>query len=84
MAEKLTVETAVERLATKVMKVSGFTEKELETFDRMDYRDMKEAVLAELDLRNQMLGTCWARGYGVYTMWLKDDAVMVEIGSSCD
>ena len=84
MAEKLTVETAVERLATKVMKVSGFTEKELETFDKMDYRDMKEAVLAELDLRNKMLGTCWACGYGVYTMWLKDDAVMVEIGSSCD
>ena len=82
--DKLKVETAKECIATKVMRVSGFCETEMENLEHMDYRDMKEAVLAELDLRNDMLGTCWHNGYGVYTMWISNGAVMVEIGSNCD
>ena len=66
------------------MKVSGFTEKELSELNSMDYREMKETVLTMLDFRNNGKGTCWHNGYGVYQMWIRDGAVYVEIGNSCD
>lgn len=71
-------------LATKVMKVTGFTAKELDELNSMDYREMKDTVLCTLDDRNNGLGNVWHCGYGVYTLWIKNDSVFVEIGRSCD
>jgi DNA-binding LytR/AlgR family response regulator len=58
--------------------------RELEDLRHLHYQDMKNAVLEELDRRNGGLGTCWHNAYYVYQMWVRDDAVMVEIGNSSD
>ena len=80
----LKIETAYKNVSTKVMKLTGFTEKELSELNSMDYREMMETVLDALDNRNNKVGTCWHNGYGVHTMWIRDGAVYVEIGRSCD
>jgi len=80
----LTVLKTFDCIGTQTMKVSGFTEAELADLNAMYYQEMKKAVLDELDKRNGGLGTRWHNGYGVYHMWIKDNAVYVEIGNSCD
>ena len=82
--EALKVEEFKRSIGTKTMKIDGFTGEELYDFERMDYRDMKNQVLEELDKRNNGIGTCWHNGYGVYNMWTRDNSVYVEIGTSCD
>ena len=80
----LRIETHIESGGTKVMKVTGFSEKELSELGSMDYKEMIHTVLDELNLRNGNLGTCWHNGYGVYTMWITGESVYVEIGKGCD
>lgn len=70
--------------STDVYKVTGFTEDELNELKQMDWRDMKKTVLEVLDKECNGIGTCWHNGYGVFQMWIAGDAVMVEIGKSCD
>lgn len=69
---------------TSIMRITGWTEQELEDLRHLHYQDMKNAVLEELDRRNGGLGTCWHNAYYVFQMWVRDDAVMVEIGNSSD
>lgn len=69
---------------TRTMEVHGFTESELSELNSMDYNEMKETVLNTLDEYCDGIGTRWHNGYGVYNMWIKDGAVFVEIGKSCD
>lgn len=77
---KLKTECFREQIGTRIMKVTGYSEREISELNSMDYRDMKERVLKDLG----SVGICWALGYGVYTMWISGSDVMVEIGKSCD
>lgn len=81
---KLTIETFREGLGVRCLKLTGFTPEELSELNSMDYREMKEKILEIADDRNDGIGTCWARGYGVYNAWIRDNAVYVEVGNSCD
>ena len=80
----LKIETHCRNIGTQTMKVTGFTEPELSELNSMDYREMKDKVLDILDSRNGNTGTCWHNGYGVYSMWINNGAVFVEIGNTCD
>ena len=82
--EPLTIESIYDTCATHVVKISGFTEEELHQLNSLGYKEFKEAVLEALDKRNGGLGTRWKYGYGVYLMWISDNAVMAEVGKSCD
>ena len=82
--KELTISKEYERAATRVMKVTGFTERELSELNSMDYREMKEKILEMLDDLNYGVGTCWHNGYGVYNAWIREGAVFIEIGNSCD
>lgn len=84
MAMPLKVENDYHLVGSTIMKVTGFDDRELSELNSMDYREMIETVLNALDERNNGLGSCWQNGYGVYTMWITDKSVMVEIGNSCD
>lgn len=80
----LTVVKTFDCIGTQTMKVSGFTYEELDALNSMYYQEMIDSVLEMLDERNDGLGTRWHNGYGVYHMWIRDNAVYVEIGNSCD
>jgi len=69
---------------TNMLKVTGFSEKELSELTSMDYREMIDTVLDMLDRRNNLLGTCLHNGYGVYTVWISGDTVNIEYGKTCD
>ena len=84
MPNPLRIETHFNSYSTRTVRITGFTEEELSELNSMDYREMKETVLDMLDDRNCGQGTVWHNGYGVYGMWIRDGAVFVEIGTSCD
>ena len=81
---QLNIETFSEGFGSRCMKITGLTEEELHELDHMDYRDMKKKIIAMLDERNDRLGTQWSCGYGLYTAWIRNGALFVEIGNSCD
>ena len=66
------------------MKITGLTERELDELNSMDYREMISTMVRILDSRNNKQGTCWAQGYGIYQMWIRNGAVFLEVGVSCD
>lgn len=78
----LSVETWRTGIGTNTMKVTGFSEKELDELNSMDYRDMKETVLDCLDERCGGIGSAWHNAYGVYQMWIREGAVFVEVGNN--
>ena len=84
MEQQLKIETASEMLSSKVLKITGFTVEELEYLNKLMYQDMKKAIANLLDKRNEGYGTVLHNGYGIYDVWVKGDAVMVEVGKSCD
>lgn len=83
MAE-LKVETFREGLGVNTMKVTGFTDREINELGSMEHGELEEAVLNLLNERNHGAGTVWKCGYGVYRVWVCGYAVFVEIGRSCD
>ena len=87
MNEALKVTVFYEGVGSKVMKVDGFSDEDLDDLRRMDYRDMKKQVLDALDACNNNLGTCWQNGNGVLSMYMNGvhpKSIFVEIGKSCD
>ena len=82
--EELHVEKFRDGIGVNTMKVTGFTEKEMNELGSMEHGELEETVLNLLDERNHNMGTRWKCGYGVYRAWVRGDAVFVEIGSSCD
>lgn len=80
----LKIETYQEDSRSRIMKITGLTEPELSELNSMDYREMIEKMVEILDARNGNRGTCWANGYGIYQMWIRDGAVFMEVGASCD
>ena len=80
----LKIETHQEDNRSRVMKITGLTEKELDELNSMDYREMICKMVEILDSRNDKQGTCWAQGYGIYQMWISNGAVFMEVGVSCD
>lgn len=82
--ERLKIETYRRGMGVNTMRVCGFTKQELKELGSMEQSELEETVLDMLDCRNGNTGTCWKCGYGVYRVWLCEDAVFVEIGSSCD
>ena len=80
----LKIETHQEDNRSRVMKITGLTEKELDELNSMDYREMISKMVEILDSRNDKQGTCWAQGYGIYQMWIRNGSVFMEVGVSCD
>lgn len=81
---QLKIEDFRKGLGIDTKKITGFTEKELSELNSMDYREMKEKIVEILDSRNGDIGTCWHCGYGIYNAWIRDGAVFVEVGNTCD
>ena len=70
-------------------KIEGLTKQDLDELNSMEYREMKGKILDIIDSRpndcgDKGLGTAWYCGYGVYNAYIKDNAVYLEIGKSCD
>ena len=82
--ERLKVEKFRDGLGVSTMKVTGFTAGELKELGSMEHCEMEEAVLDMLDAQGGGLGTQWKCGYGIYGITVGQDAVYVEVGSSCD
>lgn len=82
--EQLKIETFRKNIATTTMKITGFSEKELTELNSMDYREMKETIVDTLDRRNHGAGSMYHNGYGMYQAWIRDGAVYIEVGNSCD
>ena len=55
MNEALQVTTFYEGYGSKVMKVDGFSDEDLDNLRRMDYRDMIQQVLEALDKAKKRL-----------------------------
>lgn len=66
------------------MKVSGFRDGELRELRSMEHREATEKLIEMIDARNGNLGTCWAQGYGIYSVWFDNEFAYVNIGNSCD
>lgn len=87
MEEALQVSVFYEGVGSKVMKVDGFDDGDLEDLRRMDYRDMMKQVTDALDRCNGGLGTCWHNGNGILSVYMNGQypkSIFVEIGKSCD
>lgn len=82
--QALQIEDYRRNIATTVKKITGFSTKELSELNSMDYREMKECVLNTLDRRNNGIGSVWHNGYMVFTAWIRDGAVFLEVGNNCD
>ena len=78
--KELTISKEYERAATRVMKVTGFTERELSELNSMDYREMMETVIAAIEIRNGDGDIGLYEGSYILTAWINDGAVFLEIG----
>lgn len=82
---KLTVEKKEYNSAgLNTMKITGFSDGELSELKSMTNEEAQDTILEMLDSRNGGLGTCWACGYGVYSLWFDEEAAYMNIGRSCD
>lgn len=66
------------------MMITGFGDGELSELKSMEHHEAREKLLDMLNYRNDNLGTCWARGYGVFGMWFDNEAAYLNVGNSCD
>jgi len=66
------------------VKVSGFSDGELNELKSMEHMEAQEKLVDMLDSRNNGIGSCWARGYGIYGVWFDNEAAYMNIGNSCD
>lgn len=66
------------------VKISGFSDGELNELKSMEHNEAKEVLLNLLDNRNNGLGSAWHCGYGIYGLWFDNEAAYMNIGSSCD
>ena len=81
---ELTVERVQYSARMNTQRVGGFTDDELYRLKRMPNAEAEEALLEMLDKRNNGLGTRWACGYGVQSVWFDNEYAYVNIGNSCD
>lgn len=84
MKTPLGIETFREGLGVRCLKLTGFSEEEIQELAHCDYRDLKKRVVEIANERNNNIGTCWERGYGVYNAWTHGNEVFIEVGVSCD
>ena len=82
--EQLKISVFNEMPSSKVLKVTGWTVEELSYLNSLLYQDMKKAITELLNKRNNGYGTVLHNGYGIYDVWVHGEAVMVEVGKSCD
>lgn len=81
---KLIIEKKEYSTGLNTMKITGFNDGELSELKSMNHEEAQEKILEMLDNRNGRLGTCWAYGYGVYSLWFDEEAAYMNIGKSCD
>ena len=72
------------RHGIKTMRVTGFTNDELNQIRNAEHETAMDMTLDLLDRKNDGIGSCWVCGYGVYAMWMDDDSVYFNIGTSSD
>ena len=71
----------------KDMKVSGFSDSQIEFLRSLGFEKRRDEIVRILDEENGNLGTCWACGYGIYGIQIEQDGagtVTVSIGESAD
>ena len=71
-------------MGLRTMKITGFQDGELNELKSMEHREAREKIVEMLDSRNGNQGTCWACGNGIYGVWFDNEAVYMNIGSTCD
>jgi len=65
-------------------RISGFTDAELHELGSMAYADLRDTLIRILDDRCDGIGTCWACGYGIYSIQFAGSDVIIRTGTSCD
>ena len=68
----------------QTMRISGFSDGELNELKSMEHYEAKDTLLNMLDTRNDGMGTVWMCGYGVYGLWFDNEYAYLNIGTSCD
>lgn len=63
--------------------IVGFTPKELDELQSMEYGDLKDCVVRLLDERMEGQGTYWLHACWIYSIQFDKDAVVVRTGISC-
>lgn len=84
MGDPLKIETFREGLGVRCLKLTGFSEEEIQELAHCDYRDMKNRIVEIANERNSGIGTTWQCGYGIYNAWTHGNEVFIEVGVSCD
>lgn len=84
MKTPLAIETFREGLGVRCLKLTGFSEEEIQELAHCDYRDMKNRIVEIANDRNSGIGTTWQCGYGIYNAWTHGNEVFIEVGVSCD
>ena len=82
--EKLKTEKRRYGPGMDTMKVSGFTDEELYRLKALPNAEAKEEVIRIMDERNNGEGTCYALGYGIYSLWFDNEAAYMNVGTTCD
>lgn len=83
----LTIETFNRSPGMLEKIVTGFGGEALEELNKLYSEDKgaaEERAIEIIDRRNGNIGTCWARGYGIYGFRVADDGCVFTIGNSCD
>ena len=62
--------------------ITGFTDEELSRLRGDKYPE--DELVRMLDERNHGTGSCWACGYGIYGVFVREKDVCVTTGISCD
>ena len=81
---KLTIEKRPCGNGMDTARIGGFTDGELSELKSMEHFEAREALLDMLNTRNNGIGTAWACGGGVYSLWFDNEYAYMNIGSSCD
>ena len=81
---KLTIEKKPCSAGLDTMKITGFGDGELAKLKSLPHGDAMERLIDMLNARNNMTGTRWMCGNGVYGLWFDNEAAYLNVGTSCD
>ena len=89
--DKLKIEVDRDTFLTDHWRVTGFSNDEMQELYELkqhsSWDTLRNRFVDILDAHNPNQGTCWACGYGIYSIRFNNhfqNSVFVETGSSCD
>ena len=66
------------------IRIGGFNEGELSELKSMEHHEAQDKLVDMLNNRNMGLGTVYACGKGIYSMWFDNEFAYMNVGTSCD